>query len=191
MKTPTKTNVEYTYDSQAKSLTIWVDGKPRGGFRGDAAQRQMLNLNDDAILKFTDMDTKNIHASKVRTLRALWIKQGIDQHREAILEAYNVTSTTALSDAQLEELIAKYRHTPPANDEIRRLRSEVLTVLNKLGIYVDNNDWSHVNNYLMDKRIAGKLMYQMDACELSSLSKKLRSILRKKSHSIKINQSLN
>jgi len=191
MKTPTKTNVEYTYDPQAKSLTIWVDGKPRGGFRGDAAQRQMLNLNDDAKIKITDMDTKQKHASKVRALRALWIKQGIDDYRDAILEPYGVKSTKDLNDNQLDELIIKYRHTPPANDEIRRLRSEVLTVLNKLGVYADNNDWSHVNNYLMDKRIAGKLMYQMDAFELTALSKKLRSILRKKTQNIRINQSLN
>lgn len=186
-----KAIIHYTFDPVAQSLTIWQDGKPRGGFRGEAAQRRFLELQDDETIIITDMETKNKHSKLVRMLRAMWIKQGIDDYRGDILRAYGVYSTTDLSVQQLEELIKKYRNTPPANDNIRRLRSEALTVLNKIGIYADNDDWSSVNNYMMDKRIAGKLMYQMDEYELQGLIRKLRSILRKRTQDIRNNPQLN
>ncbi len=66
-----------------------------------------------------------------------------------------------------------------ASSEVRKQRSVVLTILTKMGIYVDSSSWSSVNDYLMDSRIAGKLLYEMDETELKALQIKLRSILWK------------
>jgi len=172
----------YTYDPQANSLTFYEGGKARGGFKGRIAERKLAELIlNEADIIITDMDTKNSRSLKIRRLRALWINQGIDKHRDAILEPYGVSSTADLSEAQLEELLADYSHKnhKPVDERTRIMRSEVLTILNKLGIYQTNGDWAKVNEYLLDKRIAGKVLYQLNMNELPNLIRKLRSILDK------------
>ncbi len=96
---------------------------------------------------------------------------------------YGVTSTADLNVGQLDELIRKYSadYNKPATDEIRKLRSQVMILLGRIGVYQNENDWYKVNRYLMDKRIAGKLLYQMkDESELQALIRKLRAIADKK-----------
>lgn len=176
------TTITYTYDPVARNLTIFENGKARGGFIGHEAERRFENLlGSGAEIKITNMNTDAIRKMKVRKLRALWIKQGIDHYRCQILEKYEVKSTSDLNDTQLDELINRYSHEnyPPASDEVRKIRSEVLSVVNKLGIYETNFDWSRVNAYLMNPRIAGKLLYQMNLAELIDLKRKLYSILSK------------
>ncbi len=62
---------------------------------------------------------------------------------------------------------------------IRKARSLVLDVLTRLGIYTSGDSWERVNSYLMNPRIANKLMYEMSLHELNALHIKLRSILNK------------
>ena len=61
--------------------------------------------------------------------------------------------------------------------EMKRLRSAVLYRLQKHG--VDTTSWDAVNRFLGQKRIAGKLLYEMSASELMALVPKLEMILRK------------
>lgn len=68
----------------------------------------------------------------------------------------------------------------PATEKVRRLRSQVLTLLNRLGKYATLNDWSAVNRYLLQKKICGKLLYMLNENELLTLVRKLRSIATKK-----------
>lgn len=62
--------------------------------------------------------------------------------------------------------------------EMKRKRSAVLHQLQLLG--VDTADWSKVDAYCQNKRIAGKVFHELDGEELDALLVKLRIIRRKK-----------
>jgi hypothetical protein len=172
--------IYYEYDPGSLILNIKKNGKPFGGFRGQQAEVQFQRLLESgADIKLSDM-SNSIKSARVRRLRAIWIKLGIDQYRDAILESYDVTSTADLSVQQLDELIDRYNNQAPASEHVRRQRAVLLTLLNKLGIYTTNGDWKAVNAFLMQPRIAGKLMFNMSSDEMNVLEKKLRSILTKK-----------
>ena len=62
--------------------------------------------------------------------------------------------------------------------EMKRKRSAVLHQMQLLG--VDTADWSKVDAYCQNKRIAGKVFRELDGEELDALLVKLRIIRRKK-----------
>lgn len=68
-------------------------------------------------------------------------------------------------------------------ETLRRKRSSVLHQMQLLGI--DTADWSRVDAYCSDKRIAGKRFCMLNEQELDALLKKLRAIRRKKENSQK------
>ncbi len=181
MKTKT---INYKFDPEARVLTVYDGQRPKGFFKGDFADEQFTKLVAQGTdITFTDMNStySNDHGQKVRKLRAIWIRLGIDKHRDAILEDYHVKSTADLSSRQLDELINFYsieQHVP-TSDRVRSLRSDLLALCNKMGIYTDNGDWSRVNDFFMKKQIAGKLMFQLTEEELVSMRRKLRSIITK------------
>lgn len=191
--------ISYSYDPKRMHLIIYEDEKLRGGFQGRAAERQFARLLETStpstpstgsgagavgaekpIINLTDM-SESVRKAKVKRLRALWIKQGIDDYREAILEPYGVRSTADLTEEQLDELLARFNpaENPPQSEVVRRMRSHCLTLINKLGIYATNDDWSQVNRFLLDPRIAGKPLYKLNFNELETLRKKLNSIIDK------------
>jgi len=175
----TEKKVTYTYDPTAKQLNVLVDGKVKGGFLGDIATNRFLELLDSgAEIKLTNVNTESTRKLKVRQLRAIWIKLGLDDNRMDYLQEYGVDSTAKLTIEQLDELIARFNTDKAA--EKRALRSNALVILNKLGIYMTNNDWTAVNNFFMSNKIAGKLLFKMDIEELKQLLKKLNSILSKR-----------
>lgn len=120
----------------------------------------------------------------IRVFHALLSKIGIMDSKGDILSAYGVSSTRDLNETQLAEVCARLRDVEDGKDnatkEQRTWRSNVLAMLNKLGIYATNNDWTAVNKFLLDKRIAGKLMYEMDVMELKELHRKLHAMVPKK-----------
>lgn len=61
---------------------------------------------------------------------------------------------------------------------LKRYRSSVLRRLGQLG--VDTSDWSAVDNFCMNPRIAGKVFRQLSVDQLKSLVPKLESIMNKK-----------
>jgi hypothetical protein len=61
--------------------------------------------------------------------------------------------------------------------ELKRRRSTVLKLMQQLGI--NTADWSRVDSFCMEARIAGKLFRHISAEELEVLAVKLRSIARK------------
>ena len=67
--------------------------------------------------------------------------------------------------------------TVAGREELRRWRSVCLKLMQKLGI--DTTDWTRINAFCQDGRIAGKVFAQITVEELELLSKKLRSIERK------------
>lgn len=105
---------------------------------------------------------------------------GIAHSKEALLEGYGVTSTKELNDSDLFHLVnrlqeMKQKKIQPSS-EVKRLRSEILTLLTSMNIYKNNGDWQKVNSFLLDSRIAGKLMYEMTAAELRELKPRLHAI---------------
>lgn len=62
-------------------------------------------------------------------------------------------------------------------DEQKKRRSECLKLMQKLGI--DTTDWTRINAFCDDRRIAGKVFARLTNDELEQLSVKLRSIQRK------------
>ncbi|MFH1121765.1 MAG: hypothetical protein V1775_18235 [Bacteroidota bacterium] len=172
----------YDFDPDILYLRVKVNGSNFGGFSGAHAEREFSRLlGTGADINITDM-SNSVKNARVRRLRAIWNKLGIDQYREAILEPYGVTSTADLNLDQLDELITRYsaESNKPANELIRTLRSDVLAQLNRLGIYTNNGDWTAVNNFLMSEKIAGKVLYNLNEEQLRVLRKKLHSIITKK-----------
>jgi hypothetical protein len=184
----------YKYDPQMRFLFIEKNGKLVGTTSGKSAERNFIKAQESgAEITITTMGSDALIRAKVKRLRGLWITQGIDQHRDAILATYGLTSTADLNNEQLDELIARFTHAnhPPTSDAVRKQRHEALATLTRLGIYTTPGDWGAVNDYLMDERIAGKLMYQLTEQELTMLNRKLHSILRKKATSTVINANYN
>lgn len=62
-------------------------------------------------------------------------------------------------------------------EELRRQRSICLKLMQKLGI--DTTDWTRINAFCQDGRIAGQPFGRLTSEELEVLAKKLRSIERK------------
>ena len=189
MKTEIK-EYRYEYDLKRRKLQIWDGRQNKGGFSGDIAERHYRELQAmGRRVELVDL-TDQIRRSKVKQLRAIWIKLGIDHLRDVILEDHGVTSTKELTEEQLDALIAKYQ-SPLASSrqhdyDRQRFLSNCLTALNKLGIYGSNSDWSAVNNYLhipsiaiLDEHGDPKMLYQMNNAELILMHRKLRSISSK------------
>lgn len=110
-------------------------------------------------------------------------------YKADMLGAYGVESSKDLTDEQADELtqrlndmqLSRKKDTPRP---IRSARSTALTLINSLGIYATNGDWSRVNQFLLQPRIAGKLLYEMDLDELKALNRKLRSMIKKRQEQV-------
>lgn len=70
----------------------------------------------------------------------------------------------------------------------KSLRSSILTRLQKHGI--DTTDWKRVNQFMEQKRIAGKRLYEMEIHEMRALIPKLESILAKEAKKIEEEKNL-
>ena len=119
--------------------------------------------------------------AKVRRLNTLMSACRLIPNREDILALWDARSYDELTDDEIVALQAymEFAHrakTTPASDAIRRLRSQVLAHLTKLGMYALPEDWTKVNRFLLQRRICGRLLYMLDAQELQALVRKLRAI---------------
>lgn len=76
---------------------------------------------------------------------------------------------------KLEDATAQLLRT--VKEVQRRHRSKCLKLMQKLGI--DTTDWTRINAFCEDPRIAGKVFAKLSNDELDQLSVKLRSIQRK------------
>lgn len=171
--------MNYTYVYKPGKLEVLRDGKCIGGFTGKMADAEFSKLVDSGKhVMIGTMDKSN----KISKLRSLWIAQGIDNQREVVLSQYEVESTKDLSESQLDELIFRFtQRKTNVDEETRSWRSNILRLLTELKVYDNTGDWTRVNQYLMNPKIAGKLLYQMSVDEMITLAKKLRSIKVKQS----------
>lgn len=126
----------------------------------------------------------------IRRLHVLYAKHGLgeEQYRALIGELTDgrTVSTKELTYAEAQYLAgyitganAKLR-TSVEEMALRSLkwqRSAVLKRLQQIG--VDTTDWSRVNGFLQQPRIAGKPLYKLDSDELAALIPKLEAIKKK------------
>jgi hypothetical protein len=120
----------------------------------------------------------------IRKFHALLKEVGIEGQRENLLHGYGVDSLTELTDKQLSDLVTRLEGMKKTryevSDAMRRSRSVIITLLTDMEIYDPHTrDWERANAYLMEARIAGKLMYEMTLEELKALARKLRLIIQK------------
>jgi hypothetical protein len=124
--------------------------------------------------------SEQLRLQLLRKFHALLRELKIEKQKESILEGYGVDSARDLSIESLRDAVSRLEQFKEgANADVRRLRSVILTILQKLGIYQDNSSWPRVNEYLLQPKIAGKLLYKMSEEELVALRIKLNSILTK------------
>jgi hypothetical protein len=104
--------------------------------------------------------------------------------KEVLLEGYGAKSMLDLTAEQLADLTARLKNivsevqskeVPPA---LRRKRSNLLAALAKIGVHTVGG-WERVNEFLLEKRIAGKLLYEMDVAEIEAALVKVQQIARK------------
>lgn len=112
----------------------------------------------------------------------LLYKIGALECKNSILLQYGVVSTTELTEKQLDEIIKNLGASLSQDNDtvMRKWRSTALALMNKCGVYVTNNDWSHVNRFMANPRICGKQLKECTLDDLQNLCKKLRAIAQKK-----------
>jgi hypothetical protein len=109
--------------------------------------------------------------------------------KEALVWQYSSMLTTSLrefyqakpeeykhmiADMEIKVAAARKTYTDP---EKKRLRSSILLRLQKHG--VDTTHWKNVNLFLLQPRIAGKMLFEMSVPEMKALIPKLEVILNK------------
>lgn len=122
--------------------------------------------------------------SKRKLAGALLAERGLMANKADVLSGYGVERIRDLSGPQLDQLIDGLRAIPrkdtraDAPAEIRKARSVVLNLLDDLGIKAKNGNWKPVNDYLLQPRIAGKVLYSMTEEELKTCAVRLRQVVK-------------
>ena len=107
----------------------------------------------------------------------------MEQVKESLVWQFSGLRTCSLREMTEHEYKAMIQHMEdvierkPNERQVKKLRSGILLRLQKHG--VDTTSWDAVNRFLMDPRIAGKLLFEMNIEEMQSLTGKLESILAK------------
>lgn len=128
-------------------------------------------------------------------MHALLNEVGIMESKSSLLEGYGVEHTTELTDQDLVHLVdrltnMKHKKESFQDADKKRWRSNLLSLLNKYGLYVTNDDWTQVNAFLLNKKIGGKILYEMNVEELQSTCLRLRIILSKRQQIMQHNDQL-
>ncbi len=138
-------------------------------------------------------------SQQIRKIHGLLHHTGLTHSKiDIIYNAYGVEHVTDMTSDERDDFIQRLRallrqkKVQEASPELRKKRSIVLRILSRIGVYDSTEpgceyvafDWKRVNAYLSDKRIAGKLLYEMNIEELEECARKLRSVERKQKKAI-------
>lgn len=120
-------------------------------------------------------------AAKIRRINTLMSACRLIPNRVDILALWGVGGYDELEDDEIVALqgYMEWAHlakTTPPSEAVRRLRSQALTHMTKLGMSTTSEGWVEVNRFLLQRRICGRLLYMLDAPELQALVRKLRAI---------------
>lgn len=120
-----------------------------------------------------------------------------EQVKEILVSRFTNGRTTSLREMKASEydamcmaMEAEIKHPGMSEDEykrdLKRLRSAVLHRMQKMGI--DTADWTMVDAFCSQPRIAGKRFSQLEPAELEILIAKLEAMRRKNYHATRIPQ---
>lgn len=102
-----------------------------------------------------------------------------EEFKKSIVAQFTWNRTTSLKEMTEEEYracCATLEKMSGRKDRIRRERSCCLRLMQRMG--VNTSDWSAVDGFCMNPRIAGKRFSHIGLEELAALQKKLRAIER-------------
>lgn len=105
--------------------------------------------------------------------------------RDSLIYHYTKGRTTSLKDVTIDEYkamctaLSQNLNDKLSYEYLRKKRSSVLHKLQQIGL--DTTDWTRIDAYCKQPRIAGKRFCEMTAIELETLLVKLRIIERKAS----------
>lgn len=110
---------------------------------------------------------------------------GVDMEKvkESLVWQFSGLRTYSLREMTEEEYMEMIQHmenviAQKTNERvIKKLRSGILHRLQKHG--VDTTSWDAVNRFLLNPRVAGKLLFEMSVEEMQALTGKLEAILAK------------
>lgn len=103
-----------------------------------------------------------------------------EECRRQLVAQYTMGRTTSLREMEESEYKAMCRGIEGIlgdREELRKKRSICLKLMQELG--VEAYDWSRVDRYCSNRRIAGKRFAWLSIDELEALSRKLRAIKSK------------
>ena len=126
-----------------------------------------------------------LRTAKIRRINQLFSACKLTPNRPDVLALWGANDFEEMTDANLEpcrvflETAYKCRTTQPT-EAVRRLRSQAMTLLNRLGKYATPEDWTEVNRFLLQRKICGRLLYMLNEDEIKGLIRKLRAIADKK-----------
>ena len=107
----------------------------------------------------------------------LTIRGDREECRRQIVSQYTRGRTDSLKDMTAQEYaacIAGMEAQSGSVEALKKWRSSCLRLMQQLGI--DTTDWSAVDAFCLDPRIAGKRFAWLDHHELEDLQRKLRAI---------------
>lgn len=116
---------------------------------------------------------------KRRKFNALLAVNQLMDAKGHILSAYGVESTLDLSELQLDDVIIRvekmaHEKHRAANALTREWRHKCLKIMRECGVDTDN--WSAVNEFMLNPRICGKHMYELSNADLQVLHRKLHNV---------------
>lgn len=107
-----------------------------------------------------------------------------EELKRSIVRQYTCNRTDSLREMTRNEYYAccdgierLYGNKDAYREAIRKHRSVVLKLMQKIGI--DTTDWTRINAFCKDERLAGKEFARLDGGELEALAVKLRAIQKK------------
>lgn len=136
------------------------------------------------------MERKDKH----KRFKILLHKCELRHHEADMLSPFGVSSIKDLQETDLDSLIERLEtiklSKSDANDtpkHIRKLRSTAIMLCEDiLGQRIVGRAWTNLNQFLLQPRIAGKLLTDLDETEMKALNNKLRSIIRKRNTNARI-----
>jgi len=180
MKTIEISQLTAIYNPDERSIAFLCDGSPSHGFKGSLASVKLMEALQIGIpVQFKVTDKNMEKTALIKQFHAILAKKGYMNIKEDILMSYNVASTKDLTVEQLGQVIGQLNNAATP-ERIRKERSTVLSLLDKLGIKGNSEiGWDRVNSFLSNPKIAGKPLYEMSLSELVQCTAKLRAIIHK------------
>lgn len=100
--------------------------------------------------------------------------------KETLVSSFTNGRTTHLHEMTRKEydaMCASLEKRTGWKERLRKARSLCLKLMQKAGI--DTTDWSRINDFCQNPKIAGKVFAQLGVDDLDALQVKLRAIMRK------------